>query len=154
MVLAIDSPVGSAGDTVYVRVPVPPLPVTGRSPPGNAVANDTFAVLATLGVATASVSGPLTLKLNSFDDRAPAVSLTVIVYVAVALVPVATPLTAPVRSARASPAGSDGVIEKYSGLLPPAAVTAVKAQAAPTEQAYVGALSVVVSGGFTVRATG
>lgn len=73
----IVSPLGRGGEIVYVSVPAPPLPMTGRMPPGNAAANGWFTVLATAGTGTLTVSGTLTANPKSRKAEAPTLSVTV-----------------------------------------------------------------------------
>jgi len=95
-------PVGSTGNTLYVSVPVPPVPVTGV----NAV-DAWLSVSVVLETDVVAETGPLTVRLNVAVAVAAFISVTVTVYAVRGLVTVGVPLIAPV-AAILSPEGRTG----------------------------------------------
>ncbi len=97
------SPIGKDGDTPYVSVPVPFVPVTGVK-----LVAEWFCVRIVEAIVCVAVTAEPTVKLKVAVAVALLASITVTVKVVAASVPVGVPVIAPVAELINRPVGSAG----------------------------------------------
>ena len=121
----IDNPEGSVGAMLYVKLPVPPEPLTGLK-----LAEGWFSVRDFDATACVAVTPVLTARINVLVAVAPLVSVTVTVKVDGAVETTGIPEMVPVDELIANPAGRSGDTEYCKLPVPPDPVTGVKGVAA------------------------
>ena len=116
-------PAGNAGETVNVRVPVPPVAVTG--------VNDVAAIFCCnvlVGItvfATKGIESTDNENVSDLDCGGDPESVTVTVYVVAGDAAALVPVISPVDELRVNPVGNGGAIVNVNAPEPPVATTGV-----------------------------
>ena len=103
------NPAGNTGSMLYVKVPPPPVAVTGAN---GVVTIPTFNVVEGTASVVTMAGGDCTVRLNVRLPLADAVSVTLTVNVVVAVTVVGVPVTSPVLMLKLNPSGKGLSIAK------------------------------------------